>query len=211
MTWDAVVERWTNEVILYVPALPGFFAKEPDVAQAFSRANDTIVPFIDWLVEDELVPARPEMAPIVIQEELIGQNNKGPVFDLDRLIPDQDQVELALAVGRAALSDLIFTFDDLDQSSLREGERQLRHVAEMDRWYANRIQPGMTQPQSDLEDELVGSASYFEEMIDEIFANDPEKERTLGGETWTLAKVLRRRTVHLREHVTDLLVLSQEQ
>jgi hypothetical protein len=210
MTWEAVAERWRNEVILSIPSLPGFFAKEPDVAQAFARANETISPFVDWLVEDELLPGRPEMGPIVIQEELAGEDGKGPIFVLDRLIPEANLLELALAVGRAALSDLIFTFDDLDRSVLREGERQLRHVAEMDRWYANRIQPGLTQPQADLEDELVGSASFFEEIIDEVFGSDPGKERTLGGETWTLAKVLRRRTVHLREHVTDLLVLSQQ-
>jgi hypothetical protein len=79
----------------------------------------------------------------------------------------------------------------------------------MDRWYATRLAPADGQPFAQIEDELVQSASLFEETIDGLPVEAQSRTRTVDGEQWTIRKALRRRTGHLREHLFDLLALSQ--
>lgn len=211
MTWNAVVERWTNEAMLYVPELPGFFSKEPNVAQAFAVASDTSDSYLKWLESEEIAADLPKGEAIVIIQELPGADGKGPIFDLDRESLDEDQFEAALTIGRVTLSDLLYSADVAFDDHETEVRRMLRHVAELDRWYAMRLKPGLMSPIDDLESDVIESASFFEETVDAIFSEQASLARTLAGEEWTLPKVLRRRTVHLREHLFDLLALPSDE
>jgi hypothetical protein len=187
MIRQAVVEIWPAETVLFVPDLPGFQvnAANPDVA--LREATERIERFLQWLQESELAE---EVAP-----------STG--------IDIAEHREFALAIGRAALSDLLFVLDDLDPDHYAAATRTLRHVAEMDRWYATRLAPADGQPFAEIEDEVVQSASLFEETIDGLLVEAQSRCRTVDGEQWTIRKALRRRTGHLREHLFDLLAFSQ--
>jgi hypothetical protein len=208
MTWQAVVEIWPSETLLFVPALPGFQVNAPSPEEALADAGQRIDSFIQWVLECELADALPTGERITIAEEASAVGKAGPFFESDSLATDSDHNELALAVGRAALSDLLFALDDVPLEHKQSAERTLRHVAEIDRWYATRLAPAQGSPFAAIEDELVQSASLFEETVDALHDADRPVKWALDGETWSVRKALRRRTGHLREHLVDLLRLA---
>jgi len=209
MIRQAVVEIWPAETILFVPELPGFQVKAANPEVALGDATERIERFLQWLQESELAEEVAPSTGIGIAEQLPADGSRGPLFAADRAPADPEHREFALAVGRAALSDLLFVLDDLDPDHHAAATRTLRHVAEMDRWYATRLAPADGQPFVEIEDELVQSASLFEETIDGLQVDPQSRSRTVDGEQWTIRKALRRRTGHLREHLFDLLALSQ--
>ena len=207
MSWQSVVEVWPNQALLYVPALPGFLVNAESPDEAVADAQERIDAFIQWLRDGELAEELRSGDDLIVAEELTAEGDLGPIFQLDAAPPDVDATEFALAVGRAALSDLLFVFDDIPEGERSAAERTLRHVAEMDRWYATRMAPAQGKPFAVLEDELVQSASLFEETVDAVAASDQPTIWTLDREFWSVRKALRRRTGHLREHLLDLLTL----
>lgn len=210
MTLPAIAEVWPSETLVYVPALPGFQVSGPTLDMAFERAYDRIEGFCQWLVEGEVIPALPDSMDLEPAQTLTADGEHGPLFDVDREPAGEEHREFALTIGRAALSDILFVLDDVAGTGRTEAERILRHVAELDRWYATRIAPASGSPFSAIEDELVQSASLFEETIDGVAAARASEVWTLDGEEWSVRKVLRRRTGHLREHLPELLALTQD-
>jgi hypothetical protein len=208
MNRSAVVEIWPGETLLYIPELPGFRVNAASPDHALRHANDRIERFLKWLEEGELAESVAPAGVIDITEQRAADGNTGPLFEADREQAGADHREFALSVGRAALPDLLFVFDDLDQAHRPAATQTLRHVAEMDRWYATRLAPASGQPFAAIEDELVQSASLFEETIDGLPDEDAARVWAIDGEQWTIRKALRRRTGHLREHLVDLLALS---
>ena len=205
MSWSAVVEVWPTESLLFIPELPGYLVKESIPDNLAAAAESSVQAYLDWLIEGELIEEMPVRGDVRIAQTLIGKGGAGPCFELDRQLADDDVRELALAVGRAGLSDLIFVYDDVPSDKKASAADALRHIAEMDRWYATRMAPAQGKPFAILEDELVQSASLFEETVDLV--SDANKPLTweIDGEEWSIAKVLRRRTTHLREHLPELL------
>jgi hypothetical protein len=210
VTLPAVAEVWSSETLVYVPSLPGYQVSGPALDSAFEAAYDRIDAFCQWLVEGELIPAPPESTELELVQTLPAEGTAGPIFGLDREPADDEHRELALSVGRAALSDLLFVLDDTTRQNRPEAERILRHVAELDRWYATRVAPASGSPFQALEDELVQSASLFEETIDGVPSHRLFDVWTIDGEEWSIRKVLRRRTGHLREHLPELLAMTQD-
>ena len=210
MTLPAIAEVWPSETLVFVPSLPGFQVNGPSLDVAFESAYDRIDGFWQWLVEGEVLPAPPESTELELVQTLHADGEHGPLFDADREPAGVEHRELALTIGRAALSDLLFVLDDIDGDQRQRAERVLRHVAELDRWYATRVAPAGGSPFAALEDELVQSASLFEETIDGIHESRSREVWSIDGEGWSMRKVLRRRTGHLREHLPELLALTQE-
>jgi predicted RNase H-like HicB family nuclease len=210
MNWEAIVERWSSETLLFIPALPGFQVNGETGEDALADAEEQVDAYLQWLRDGELLPENfPFPEGIAVTETRVASGEAGPMFDLDTEPIDADYAEFALAIGRAALSDLLFVFDDVPDEGRPDAERILRHVAEMDRWYATRMAPAQGKPFTAIEDELVQSASLFEETIDGMIASRQAATWTLNDEDWSIRKALRRRTGHLREHLADLLSLSR--
>lgn len=209
MSWPALIEVWPREVLLYVPILPGFQISAESPEAALADAQNRIDAYRHWLRDGEFADDLPTDSDgdLVIAEQLSATGSAGPIFAVDSEPPQTDEIELALAVGRAALSDLLFVLDDVSPEHRTTAEHALRHVAEMDRWYATRITPAQGRPFAEIEDELVQSASLFEEIVDAVMAIDQPATWVLDAEPWSVRKVLRRRTGHLREHLPDLLAL----
>jgi hypothetical protein len=210
MSWGADIEIWPNESILYVPALPGFQVNAASPVEALTQAEQRVGAFVQWLREGELLPDDfPSPERISVLGEQHAQGDSGPIFESDAEPVDEGFAEFALSVGRAALSDLLFVLDDFGEEARPHAERILRHVAERDRWYATRMAPAQGKPFAELEDELVQSASLFEETVDGVMTSSQTVTWALDGETWSIRKALRRRTGHLREHLPDLLTLTR--
>jgi hypothetical protein len=209
MSLPAIAEVWSSETLVYVPPLPGFQVSGTALDAAFEAAYDRIDGFCQWLIDGEVIPTAPDSTELDLVQTLQAHRDHGPLFDSDREPATDEHRELALTIGRAALSDLLFVLDDVTDVGRSASERVLRHVAELDRWYATRIAPASGSPFSALEDELVQSASLFEETIDGVPTARFREVWTIEGEEWSVRKVLRRRTGHLREHLPELLALTQ--
>ncbi len=209
MTWPVLIEEWTSESLAFVPDLPGFQIAGATPDDAFTTAKEVVGRYITWLTEGELVPDDFLVQDLELSEKRIAVDGAGPLFNADQIAPSTEHAELALAVGRAALSDLLFVRDDIPVESRNAADQVLRHVAEMDRWYAMRISEAIGKPFTSIEDELVQSASLFEEIIDLAIESNRAESWTIDGEQWSLAKVLRRRTGHLREHLPQLMAFVE--
>lgn len=209
LTRPALVELWATEALLFVPDLPGFQVNAPTPELAIELARDRLDRHIEWLRESELDEHLAPGQSLTVVETLSAIGAADPIFDLDLAPADSQSCEFALAVGRAALSELLFIFDDVDPDHRRAAEQILRHVAELDHWYATRLAPASGAPFAAIEDQLIQSASLFEETIDAVASTAQSPVWDVDGESWSVRKALRRRTGHLREHLADLLALSQ--
>lgn len=201
---EAMIERWPSQHLLFVRELPGFSVSGRDASELHVRSGDALQAHLDWLVERDLIDAPSgEVDLSVVEEAEAISANAGPRFVADLAHPSDDEIEAALAVGRAALSDLIDAADQTDESACSA----LRHVASMDRWYASRLNDLLVSggQRGDEIDDLISAAGAFEDTVDEFAQRETPSLFTRDGEEWTLAKVLRRRTAHLREHLIDVL------
>lgn len=204
---DGLIEHWENESLLFVRALPGFQVSGTSAADLRGKSGTALQSHLDWLVDRELIDhPGSEVVLHIAEEEHSSASGKGPQFAADLIPPGEEEIESALAVGRAALSDLIDAYEAIsDEFELERATRTLGHVAEMDRWYASRLSG--TRPktyQGNPVDTLVAAGGAFEDAVDEFAASSTSVPITRDDEEWTLAKVLRRRTGHLREHLPGL-------
>ena len=211
MRFDAVIERWSREVQLYVPVLPGFQVTGLSEEAVIETASARIDGFLGWLAELGLLPEVTEAATLRVVEVQESIGDAGPLFDLDCSVPNETQVELALAVGRAALSEIVDLVLDEGGSAGPRLEKVLAHLTELEGWYTSRL--GVTLPPvgagGEPIDALVAAASGFEEAVDAHVEGDAPAVWEVVSEEWSLAKVLRRRTAHLREHLPELIAFSQ--
>ncbi len=204
---EALVEQWTEERMLFVRELPGFVVAGRDTAELAARTGEALRHHLQWLVSRELIDEPEGEIDLQLTEELSSIGGSiGARFEADLIAPDEDEIEAALAVGRAALSDLIDAFDELPETvGIGTARLTLQHVASLDRWYASRlgvVSLDLVQP--DPIDDLVSAAGTFEDAVDSLAESDLPDLIVIDGEDWTLAKALRRRTAHLREHLPEL-------
>jgi hypothetical protein len=206
---DAAIEHWSSEHILYARELPGFLATGSSSADLHRRSGDALQAHLDWLVARDLIdePAGPvELS--MVEEDDANSDAIGPRLMMDLIPPDDAEIETALAVGRAALSDLIDMFEVASRSGETAGDsRLLQRIAQRDAWFGSRLsgsQPALVIVESaDPIDLLVHAAGSFEDEVDQFVLASKADLFLRDGEEWTLAKVLRRRTGHLRHHLSQ--------
>lgn len=91
----------------------------------------------------------------------------------------------------------------------REARAVIRHAAGAETWLTSRLDRSLrfsgADPDLALEAHVAETHAWSKERLRELWARDPGLSGTDGkGETWTLAKVLRRQIYHLRDHVDEL-------
>jgi hypothetical protein len=204
---EALMEHWPTDSRLYVRDLPGLFVSGRSSVELRERSAGALQAHLDWLVERELVhQPSGEVDLIVVEEKRTAKGQIGPRFDADLVAPSESEIEHALAVGRAALSDLIDAFDTAQsQGPHTRAQETLAMISELDQRYAGilGIKPAR-QTTTDPIEELIRSAGAFEEAVDDFAINAPSELLTDSREEWTLAKVLRRRTAALRAYLIDV-------
>lgn len=205
---DALIEHWPGESLLYVRALPGFVAGGSDPGDLQRRAGAALQEHLDWLVEHDLIDAPSGEVELSVAEEADAVSTAiGPRFMADLAAPSEEEIETALAVGRAAISEAIDAYDETRRrGSATDPDGVLRHLADRDRWYASRLSGAAPALASgDPVDALIAAASEFEDAVDAFVLTQMPELLVRDGEEWTLAKILRRRTGHLREHIVHSL------
>ena len=212
MRYEAVVEVWPSQALLFVPGLPGFQVNAESPADAARVAPARLLAFLEWLSDLELIELPSDGAEIEVTATLRADRDAGPLFAVDERTPGEDHVELALAVGRGEVSDIVELVSDLGEAGMRDARRVLTHLAEMDLWYASRLRVDMSSSPAvaDPVEVLISAASVVEEAVDHRVELGPDGVWEIDGERWSLAKVLRRRTGHLREHLPELIAVDQD-
>lgn len=202
---EALIEHWPDGSVLYVGSLPGFVVRGHDSAELQRRVSDALQAHLGWLVAHDLIedPAG-EVDLAVVEQARSVSATVGPLFAADLPAPSEGEIETALAIGRAAVSDLIDLADAASAGDGFDPTAPLRATAALDRWYAERLGLHGSPPAgADPIDDLVDAAGTFEDAVDAFLGSDHPALFTVDGEEWTLAKVLRRRTGQLVERLPE--------
>lgn len=217
MRFRALVEEWDTETLVFIRELPGCFATAPTGEAAVHAAHNAVSQHLFWLMRKRLpMPCDPrDPIRISVEEWLLASGDAepiGPLFKADCAALTPDALLTGLQIADAARGDLLKCYAQTparlhtitlppDTMTL---EDHLAHVAQMELWYVAALNDGR-MPTARLSnspaDALRSSGDYAAgrlralspELLGQIFERD--------GESWTAAKVLRRMTAHLREHL----------
>ncbi|MCX7622791.1 MAG: type II toxin-antitoxin system HicB family antitoxin [Thermomicrobium sp.] len=214
--WRLLAERWEASWLGYVVELPGCQFAASTLDELLARAPEAIAQHLAWLRGHGLqaIERSPERFVLVETAEAL-PDGRGPLFEGDRRSLSEGELQSALRVGDAALVDLVALTERTDGwERLPEAARPtgrtppeiLQHVAERDRWYAARLAPdagALALPVDPIE-ALERAAQTFVSVVRAWWAIWKQTVVERDGERWTVAKVLRRRTGHLREHARQL-------
>jgi hypothetical protein len=206
--YEGVIEEWPSQSLLYVPALPGFIASAPTREELIELSLPALDLHLAWLEGHGYPPALEDEGGLFVAGDLPANDGAGPLFSVDLVEPNPDAIELALALGRVAISDVIDIVDALEEASAAGPDvtRVIRHICVLDIWHSTRLggpDPAL-HPIADAIDAMVAAAGMFEDRVDEVNESGERGIVALDGEDWTLAKLLRRRTAHIREHAMEL-------
>src|SRR5689334_987804 len=134
---EAVIERWPDRYLLYVPSLPGLIVVGDDAGELQRAVSEALKSHLGWLVRHDLIEEPAGEIDLAVIEQARTQNAAvGPLFQTDLPAPSEQEIETALAVARAAVSELIDAFDLPDTGVTPD---LLAHIAVRDGSYAARL------------------------------------------------------------------------
>lgn len=223
MSYRAVIERWNDRQIAYVCELPGCRVTASTVDTTLAALESAIPDYIRWL-EGYRIPYKTQGSPeLGVVEELTAEDGVGPFFSTDLQPPSFDEFEFALVVAAGARDDLIRLYAEasIPQRSYKHtpdewsADEILMHIAERDLWYASRLETQFSEavapelPDAPLEAVII-AAIYVEQRMQYVFDIARSHKFEHGAEEWSLSKVIRRRTGHLRHHYPQLLLAVRQ-
>ena len=211
----------------WVPSVPGVLAVADSHVRAQTLAVTTTARVRGWLEahgDEAPIPRiwRAELAGDV--EAVTGDDGYEAKATLptDRRPVDDVEVETALRRLAWAREDLLAMIDRLESFQRAEGplpadeargertvDEVLRHVASTEVWLVGRL-PGAGRYDGPLDmapvrDLLAGSRAWAADRLEALArGDDGEEAADRHGETWTLAKVLRRMQAHGFDHLWEL-------
>ncbi len=216
LPWRILAEHWESGWFGYVVELPGcrFFA--PALDSLLQRAPVAIAAHLAWLRRHSIpVSERPADRLVLAESAEALPGGIGPLFEADRAHLSPDELELGLRTGDAAMEELLELAErSRDQLELPHSGQPsgwtppeiLRHVADRDLWYAARLMPdvGALTLSADPYVRVQSAHRAFTSGIRAWWALWKNRVVDRDGERWTVAKVVRRRTAHLLEHLEQL-------
>jgi hypothetical protein len=202
-----------------VPDLPGCYSSQKERDAAISAVPAAIQEYVAWCSRHGLHVSGIS-GPMVVDEVIRSwmyedDYEVNAFFAADRppLITDEIQEITSLLEGTRR--DLAEAVEGLDEDSLLKelsGERWpiagiLGHVAGSEWWYFDRL--GLAFPRADLPDDPLDRLSVVREHVLATLPHLPKRLGvvTLGGETWSARKVVRRMLWHERDHTQHILKL----
>lgn len=225
MQYNALVEEWPGETMVYFRELPGCLSTAPTFEEAIAATSTAIANHIRWLKANELIEEIDNEISVVVKERIAaGENGPGPRFEAELAPPSDEEIDLALNVAGMARAELLDLYEGIPAEqrdhtpapgdwSITE---HLRHIIESELWYVSRLSDiPQEKPLSELSPEI--SVALFDVGMDsELALRDLSEEQrrrvfTHEGEEWTAAKVLRRLVGHLREHYPWVKELARQQ
>jgi len=197
-----------------VPDLPGCSAAGMTRDDAIARMPAAIADYLAWLKRHgEPVPARADTT-VAVAEEGVGGAAMYPgdtagLFAADLLPLTDDDIARYLRLMRFSRADLLALVQDLAAHALnwRPGPKEwtirevLRHVANAEGWYLDRI--GLYTPQPRRRTILARLETVRTYAYQVLSRLTPEQRLLViqkDGEPWNARKVFRRFLEHEREH-----------
>ena len=222
MPFSLLVERWGASYLSFVPELPVCQFEATDLDALVEAALQVVAAHLDWLCRHGL--SAPACGTIEVRVSELWEalpGGRGPCFAADRLAPSTQAIDEALQIGEAALVELVELYRLAHPAWQAASPRPagwspdeiLRHVAELDIWYASRLSRS-GRLEVDVPADPVAAVRVAGRAFASTVRSIPVERRGTvvehDGEEWTLAKALRRRTGHLREHAPQLAVWIPE-
>jgi ribosomal protein S18 acetylase RimI-like enzyme len=197
--------------------LPGAFGWARSREAAQSQSSATAGWWRDWLGRHgEAWPLAGVGWPEVAEEVAVvvdGDYERNATFAADRVPVGKETLVTALRRLEFARADLLALVDRLRIVEAADGERSadeiLRHIAGVEIWLGSRVDPaarypGPTDPPNAVE-HLAATREWAAENLRRLHDSGPAAARTDSkGETWTLAKVVRRYVYHSIDHLREL-------
>lgn len=228
MQFNALVEEWSGESLVFFRELPGCFVSATTSEAALQAAPAAIERYFRWLKANDLVIVEEDIHPIhVVLAEKQGYlpDARGPLFEADLAEPTELEMDNALNVAATARALIIEVIANAPAARLEQTltpgswslHQHLQHIMETENWYVSRLQeePAEPMPASSMSaDDL--SMKVFEDAMDNelILRNLTAEQRTRiflhDGEQWTAAKVLRRQAGHLCEHLMTMAQMEHQ-
>jgi hypothetical protein len=219
MAYIVCAEEMDGRWIAHVPDLPGCFSAHKDRDVAIKGVPASIESYTLWCQRHGLRIsglAGPMMVSEVIRAWTYEDDYEvNAFFASDRPPVITEELDEFRRLLDMTGQDLLAAIDGLSQEHLNKqftGERWpilgiLRHVANSDLWYLDRL--GLALPQSELPEEVV---PRLQTVRAHLVASLPAlSSRTgvvaLSGEMWSARKVLRRARWHERDHTDHILKL----
>jgi len=207
--------------------LPGAFGWARSRALARSQSLSVAGRFRDWAAEHGEIVELPRLRGLEVVEEVPAVRGpdgyeRNATFAHDHRALPLEELETVIRRLRHARDDFLALLGRVQAHELRagplavEGERQertaddvARHVAGSEVWLASRLDGSVRYdgPPRDRDRDayLEASRAYAIERLRALHARDSALERTDGkGETWTMAKVVRRFLYHSLDHLWEL-------
>ncbi len=219
MAYIVCAEEMDGRWIAHVPDLPGCFSAHKDRDVAIKGIPAALESYVQWCTRHGMRIsglAGPMMVSEVIRAWTYEDDYEvNAFFASDRPPVTGGEVEEFRRLLEMAGRDLMAAVEGLAPQDLAKefsGERWsilgiLRHVANSDLWYLDRL--GLALPQADLPDEVM---PRLERVRAHTLASLPALSlRTgvvaLSAELWSARKVLRRTLWHERDHTDHILKL----
>jgi GNAT superfamily N-acetyltransferase len=199
--------------------VPGAFGWARNEGAAISQSMSVAGWWREWLARHgDAWPIDPFGASEVVETVAASVRDgyeRNATFDADRAVLTGDALEAAIRRLDYARADLLALADVLgDRELATDGDERtagavLRHLADVEIWLGSRLDPGARYDgrldEPDDRGHLASTRSWATANLRRLHATDPAAERTDGkGETWTLAKVVRRYVYHAVDHLREL-------
>jgi hypothetical protein len=228
MELSGFIEEWPDKSILFLHELPGCFAAAPTSEAVLQVAPVAIARYMTWLKKNGLAVIEDDGRPatIVVKECLQGQGSSiGPLFQIDQVAPGELEIDLALNVAATARALIIEIVANLPEPRHKQSPASgawslhdhLLHVMEKDNWFVTRLQeqPALLDHSASLSTDEIAMKIFENAMDNELLLRDildTQATRIFqhDGQAWTIAKVFRRQTSHLYEHLLAMEALEAQ-
>jgi ribosomal protein S18 acetylase RimI-like enzyme len=204
--------------------VPGAFGWATSRALAVSQSPSTLGWFRDWLGRHGEPWPLPPVERVEEVEEVaatvVGGYERNATFGQDARAVTGDEVEAAIRRLGYARQDLLAIAAQVRDRERRSGplptdagertaDEVLRHVAGAEAWLGSRLDPDARfegpPREGDALAYLDATRAWAMENLRRLHASDPAASRTDSkGESWTLAKVVRRYLYHSIDHLREL-------
>lgn len=221
MLLRALVEVWPNETGIYINRLPGLHVAGDSEDSALGTLPDAVEHHLAWLASHGGLDMAGETVEIEIAEQLPALNGRyGPLFVADRVPVSDEDIERTLrvsALGRRDLIDLYRSVSPMRRNATPADGGwsiavQLRHVAELELFYLSSISnKALPVLPDDPVQALQTSAAYAGRILAQVAQDRSVDVVERDGEAWTVAKVLRRMSAHIREHEPSVRRIARSQ
>jgi hypothetical protein len=216
MAYVVCAEEMDGRWIAHVPDLPGCFTSDPNVDLALKAIPAGIEAYLTWCHGHGLRVSGLS-SPMIVSEVIRSWNYEADqevnaFFAADRPpVTSEELTEYEHLLG-ATRRDLLAAVDGLRVEQMERqfpGERWpisgiLRHVASAEWWYLDRM--GLSFPRGQLAEDPFERLDQVRDHLRGSLPGLAQRQGVLsiGGETWSARKVLRRALWHERDHTQHL-------